>query len=174
MAALLPYRCLAAALFALAPVAGAQAVPVAAPQPATAQAAMLFPLKVIKQKDLNFGYVAPVTGAGTVIINPNTNAVTVTGGVQLLGGAPHPALFTGAAKSNSVVIIRIPKQPITVTRVGGSETMTVANFTLQGLDKREVAAKVAFDFQVGATLNVNAGQAEGLYVGTFEVSVQYP
>ena len=41
------------------------------------------------------GYVAPVTGAGTVTINPVTQAVTATGGVQLLGGSPRATLFTG-------------------------------------------------------------------------------
>ena len=83
-------------------------------------------------------------------------------------------MFTGAAKSNSVVIIRIPKQPITLTRISGTETMTVSNFTLEGLDKRQAAKNVSFDFRVGATLNVNANQVEGVYLGTFDVSIQYP
>jgi hypothetical protein len=93
---------------------------------------------------------------------------------MLLGGALHAATFTGAEKSSNVVIIRIPKQPVTLTRVGGTETMTVSNWTLEGLDKRQAAARVAFDFRVGATLNVKANQAEGTYVGTFDVSIQYP
>jgi hypothetical protein len=134
----------------------------------------LFPLEIIKNRDLDFGYLAAPTAAGTAVIDPLTDAITSTGGVVLLGGSPHAAKFTGAAKGNNVVIIRIPKQPITLTRVGGTETMTVTNFTLEGLDKRAVAAKVAFDFRVGGTLNVNANQAEGTYVGTFDVSIQYP
>lgn len=162
----------AAAAFAL-PVQAA-AAPVAAERNAVATGAILHPLELIKRGDLDFGYVAAVTGAGKVTIDPVTNAATATGGVQLLGGTPQAAQFTGAAKSSSVVIIRIPKQPITITRVGGTETMTVSNWKLEGLDKREAAAKVAFDFRVGATLNVGANQAEGLYVGTFEVSIQYP
>ena len=168
------FRRLAAGLLLLTAFAPAAAAPVAAAQPATAHAAMLFPLEILKKADLDFGWVAPATGGGTVVINPETDVTTSTGGVTLLGGSPHSALFTGAAKSNAVVIIRIPKQSINVTRVGGTETMVVSNFTLQGLDKRAVAAQVAFDFRVGATLNVNAGQAEGTYVGTFDVSIQYP
>ncbi|HEX6604939.1 MAG TPA: DUF4402 domain-containing protein [Sphingomicrobium sp.] len=157
----------------LVPVA-AGAAPRAAPTPAQATAAMLFPLEIIKNRDLDFGYLAAPTAAGTVVINPETDTISATGGAMLLGGSPHAAMFTGAAKSNSVVIIRIPKQAITLTRVGGTETMTVNNWTLQGLDKRAAAAKVAFDFRVGGTLNVNANQAEGTYVGTFDVSIQYP
>jgi hypothetical protein len=168
------FRGLVSVLLALSPVAGAEAAPRAASPPATANAALLFPLEIIKKRDLDFGYLAAPTAAGTAIIDPETDTISSTGGVLLLGGSPHAAVFTGAAKSNVVVIIRIPKQAITLTRVGGTETMTVSNFTLQGLDKRAVAARVAFDFRVGGTLNVNANQAEGLYVGTFDVSIQYP
>lgn len=157
----------------LAPAAG-QAAPLAAPTPAQANAAMLFPLEILKNRDLDFGYVAAPVAAGTVVIDPATDTISATGGAMLLGGTPHAAQFTGAAQSNSVVIIRIPKQAITVTRVGGTETMTVSDWTLQGLDKRAAAARVAFDFRVGATLSINANQAEGLYVGTFDVSIQYP
>ena len=96
------------------------------------------------------------------------------GGALLLGGTPHSALFTGAAGTSSVVNIKIPKQPITLTRIGGTETMSVSKFTLQGLDKRFVAKQVAFDFRVGATLSVGANQVEGTYTGTFDVTVQYP
>jgi hypothetical protein len=32
----------------------------------------------------------------------------------------------------------------------------------------------AFEFNVGATLVVAAGQAEGTYTGEFDVTVQYP
>lgn len=167
-------RGLLAALFALYPLAHADGAPIAAATPARATAAMLFPLEILKDRDLDFGYLAAPTAAGTAIIDPETDTITSTGGVLLLGGSPHAAMFTGAAKGNNVVIIRIPKQPITLTRVGGTQTMTATNFTLQGLDKRAVAARVAFDFRVGATLNVSANQAEGTYVGTFDVSIQYP
>jgi Domain of unknown function (DUF4402) len=172
MSRLFPLRLLALSPL-LAPTAG-QAAPIAAANPAQAQAVMLFPLEIVKNRDLDFGYAAAATGAGTIVVNPETDTTSATGGVLLLGGAPHAAQFTGAAKGNNVVIIRIPKQPITLTRAGGTETMIANNFTLQGLDKRAVAARVAFDFRVGATLNVNANQAEGTYVGTFDVSIQYP
>ena len=87
---------------------------------------------------------------------------------------PTAATFIGAAGSASVVIIRIPKKPILITRVGGTETMSVSNFTLQGQDKRTLARQESFEFRVGATLNVGAAQLDGTYVGTFDVTVQYP
>lgn len=172
MSRLLSPRLLALTIL-LAPAAG-QTAPKAAPTPAQATGTLLFPLEIVKNRDLDFGNVGTTAAAGTVVINPETDTISSTGGASLLGGTPHAAQFTGAAKGNSVVIIRIPKQPVTLTRVGGTQTMIADNFTLQGLDKRAVAARVAFDFRVGATLNVNANQAEGTYVGTFDVSIQYP
>ena len=135
---------------------------------------MLFPLEIIKKRDLDFGWLGVAAVAGTAVIDPNTDIITKTGGVTLLGGGPHSAMFSGASKGNNVVNIRVPKQPITLTRVGGTQTMTVSNFTVEGLDKRAVSASVSFDFRVGGTLNVGANQAEGTYVGTFDVSIQYP
>ena len=174
MFAFTPSRLLGSAALALCACGAAQAAPIASASDASATGAILHPLEILKRDDLDFGYVGVGATAGTVVINPNTGAITRTGGAVLLGGTPHPAMFTGAAKSSSVVIIRIPKQPITLTRVSGTQTMTVSNFTLEGLDRRAAARNVAFDFRVGGTLNVNANQAEGVYVGTFEVSIQYP
>ena len=168
------FRYSLAAQLALCAFAPADAAPIAANQDASADIALLHPLEILKREDLDFGYVQAGTTAGTVVIDPNTSAISATGGATLLGGAPHPALFTGAAKSNSVVIIKIPKQPITLNRVGGGATMTASKFTLEGLDKRQAARNVSFDFRVGATLNVNPNQMEGVYLGTFDVSIQYP
>jgi hypothetical protein len=91
-----------------------------------------------------------------------------------MGGTPHSAEFAGSARSSAVVNIRVPNQPAVLTRVGGTETVTVSNFTLQGQNKRTIAAQTFFTFRVGGTLNVAATQAEGIYVGTFQVTVQYP
>lgn len=141
---------------------------------ATATTALLHPITVIKRADLDFGYVAAGTTAGTVVIDPNTNIASATGGAILLGGAPQAAAFIGAAGSSNVVNIKVPKQPVILTRAGGTQTMTATKFEVEGLDKRNVARLVAFEFRVGATLNVAANQAEGTYVGTFDVTVQYP
>jgi len=170
----LALRCSCAALLALCWFAPAQSDPVGASHDADASVAVLHPLSILKREDLDFGYVAAGASAGTVVINPNTNAISSTGGALLLGGAPHAAMFTGAAKSNAIVIIRFPRQPITLTRVSGTETMRVTNFTLQGIDRRQAAKNVAFDFRVGGTLQVAANQREGVYAGTFDVSIQYP
>jgi hypothetical protein len=134
---------------------------------------LLSPLTIQKIQDLDFGTVA-VTAAGTAVIDPASNTISTTGGLIAAGGTPHSALFRGAASQNSVVNIKLPKQPITLTRVGGTQTVTVSNFTLDGPTKRQMAQATTFDIHVGATLTVPAGQTAGQYIGNFDVTAQYP
>jgi hypothetical protein len=140
---------------------------------ATGTALVLRPVSVIKLEDMDFGDLWP-SAAGTAVLEPNADTLTTTGGVTMVGGTPHSAEFAGSAQSSAVVNIKLPNQPSTLTRVGGTQTMTVSNFTLQGQNKRTIAAQTAFTFRVGGTLNVAANQVEGTYVGTFTVTVQYP
>ena len=148
---------------------------VAAPvtRSATAEAAILSPLSVIKRADLDFGTIV-VSGAGTAVVDPVSGSLTTTGSVTKAGATAHPALFTSTGSKNAVVHIRLPTNSITVTRVGGTETMTVGTWTLDGLANRKIPSNTTFDFAVGATLNVNANQVPGTYRGTFTVTVQYP
>jgi hypothetical protein len=141
---------------------------------ATGRATVIHPLTVTKLKDMDFGDLG-VAAAGTAVLDPDADALSTTGGITPVGGTPHCAQFVGAAQSNSVVNIKVPNQPTTLTRVGGTETMIANNFTLQsGMNKKVLAKLDSFTFRVGATLNVAANQVEGTYVGTFNVTVQYP
>jgi hypothetical protein len=163
-----------AMIFALLPMgAAAEAASVAASKNATATVFIAPPAQVRKLQDLNFALLY-VTAAGTAVVDPNSDTMTTTGGVAYAGWTPYAALFEGVAPVKGVVIIRIPKNPITVTRVGGTETMTVDTWTVSGNAKRTVAAQEPFNFKVGGTLHVNANQAEGVYVGSFTVDIQYP
>ena len=159
-----------AALFAP---ALAHAAPVAPNRNATATVYIAPPASVRKLEDLNFASLI-VNGAGTAIVDPNTDGMTTTGGVLYATGLHYAALFEAVSPVRAVIIIRIPRDPITVTRVGGTETMTVSNWTLSGNSRRTVVEQEPFNFKVGGTLTVNANQAEGLYVGNFDVEVQYP
>lgn len=163
--------CLAVCAGGLAAPAAAQ--PVGASEPAQATAAVIYPMTVVKKTDMDFGYISATT-AGTAVLEPNANTLTTTGGVVALGGDPTSAVFIGASQSSAVVNIKVPNQPLTLTRVGGTETMRVDNWTLQGQSKRTLARMSSFEFRVGGTLYVNANQVEGFYTGTFDVTVQYP
>lgn len=154
--------------------ASAPAVAAAAAAPSTATADLLHALTLLKQQDMEFGELM-VSGAGTAVLDPVSNTLSTTGGVAPVGSTvPHAALFTGAASGGAVVNIKAPTKAVTLTRVGGTETMTLSNFTLDGPSKRVMGASPSFQFRVGGTLTVAAGQVEGTYVGTFNVTAQYP
>lgn len=153
--------------------APAIAAPVAAQTPATGTANIKYPVSIRLMNDLNFAFLS-VTTAGTAVINPDTDTLTTTGGVIHVSGTPYAAQFEAVSPSKGVVLIRAPKTPTTLTRVGGTETMRVTNFIVSGSGSRNANAREPFAFKVGGTLNVNANQVEGLYAGTFTVDIQYP
>ena len=167
------FRGLFAGLAALVAPALAHAAPVTPNRQAKGTLVIIEPAAVRKLDDLNFATLSAYS-AGTAIVDPNTDLMTTTGGVLYSGGLAYSALFEAVSPVKNVVLIRIPKTAITVTRVGGTETMTVDNFTLAGSANRNVVAKQPFTFKVGGTLHVATNQAEGLYLGTFLVDVQFP
>jgi hypothetical protein len=153
--------------------ASASASPVAAASNAGGSATVLRPLILLKSQDLDFGPLI-VAAAGTAVIDPLSGSTTTTGGVTKVGTSAHPAVFTTTGSRNANVHIRIPTNPITLTRVGGGGTMTVSDWTLDGNQNRRIPLTTGFNFAVGATLNLAAGQPDGTYTGTFTVTVQYP
>lgn len=162
-----------AGLWLLSLPAAAIAAPVAAAPRTQATAGLVRPLTLQRWADLDFATLGVTTG-GTATVNPVTGSLSVTGGLVPLVGTPSPARYAGAASKQTVVIIRIPKTNVLITRVGGTETLVVNNFTLDGQDKKALAQQQSFTFAVGATITVPSGTVDGLYTGEFDVTVQYP
>lgn len=160
-------------LLAVSLVAAGSAAPIQADPKAQAQALLLKPLTLERIADMDFAMLGVTTG-GTATIDPVSGAMTTSGGLLHLGGTPSPARFAGAASKQSVVNIRVPRQPVLIRRVGGTETLTVSNFTLDGQDKKALARQEAFTFAVGAQISVPAGTVEGVYEGEIDITVQYP
>lgn len=141
-----------------------------------AQAYVLEPLSLLNTRGLDFGIITAGPTAGTVTIDPATEARTVTGGVVPLGGSVSAAEFLGAGAAKSkIAIIKEPRASITLTRSGGTETMTVDTFMVEGGNgtSRQLGNDGTLRFRVGARLNVGANQAQGTYLGTFNVTVDY-
>jgi hypothetical protein len=64
-------------------------------------------------------------------------------------------------------------QQSSITISSGSNNMTVDNFTLYWPTGTTLNASGQRSFDVGATLHVGAGQATGVYAGTYTVDVAY-
>jgi hypothetical protein len=137
---------------------------------ATVSVVTIRPMTLVKTSDLDFGSLIPSATAGTVVIDPNNNARTTTGGVSVAGGAPSAARFTGTGILNLAAFITLPAS-ITLTN-SASNTMVVSNITTNGGTTR-LFVGAAIDVRVGGTLGVAANQAVGDYVGQFNVTVFY-
>lgn len=131
------------------------------------------PIVITVTRNLDFGTMVNAATAGTVTIAPATDARTRTGGVTLLGGgAPGAARFAVNGTPSRPVQVTLGPRP-TLTRVSGTETMTMATLTMNGGINRTLTAAGALDLRVGGRLNVAANQVPGNYVGTFTVTVDY-
>lgn len=139
---------------------------------ARARVTLIEPLSLINTAPLSFGDISAGATAGTVVVSP-AGARTVTGGVTPLGGTVGAANFSGAAAGLNIVVIQFPDIPVTLTRIGGGATMRISAFSIEGGRLRIFAARQAFNFGIGGTLQVGANQAEGTYEGSFEATIDY-
>ena len=164
----------ALAILSLLPLSqAAWAAPVQSSPRARGDVIIVHPLTLSSIADMDFATLGVTTG-GTATIDPVNGTMAVSGGLLHLSGTPSPARYVGAAVKKSVVNIKIPGKPLLVKRVGGTETLAVSNFTLDGQDKRTLAQQTSFTFAVGAQITVPANAVEGIYVGDLDVTVQYP
>ena len=143
-------------------------------------------LSIADIDDLYFGQIVPRTNPGTVVLTPGATATCTTTGGLVRSGPCQAAVFEGQASSGATLrIIRPGGNSITITNPGGA-TMQVRNFTFLGgaglQDQGQNGANHRFgvtsatgDFTVyaGATLQVGANQAPGIYTGTFTIHLQY-
>ena len=140
---------------------------------ASASATIVTPISITKTLDLDFGNVAASGAAGTVIINP-AGARSTSGGVSLpvIPGTVSAASFNVAGQANYTYAITLPAS---VVISSGANNMTVNAFTSTPTTTGTLSAGGAQTVNVGATLNVGAAQASGLYTSAtpFDVTVNY-
>ncbi len=141
---------------------------------------------LVKVDDMNFALVAPRATAGSVVLNPATNACSSPDGM-IRSGTCQAATFAGMGRRNFFVRIQYPS---TITLTGPGQAMTVDTVTLDttndlvyqptgngngnGNRRYRIASPTGiFTFRMGGTLRVNANQAAGVYAGTYSVTTVY-
>lgn len=141
-------------------------------------------LSITKTKDMDFGNIVETTG-GTVVMAPTPTPTCTVSGSVVQSGVCQPAEFGGKGETNRIV--RIKKPPSAkITLTGPGAPMEISDVKIDGSPElnliqetpgysryRIVSPTGIFIFRVGGTLNVAAGQAPGVYTGTFEISIQY-
>ncbi|WP_321438015.1 DUF4402 domain-containing protein [uncultured Bacteroides sp.] len=152
-----------------------------------ASAEIVAPLTIVDNSGLaggptlNFGAMTISATAGSCILS-TSNVRTASGGVTVVTTSPSSnSSFGITGKKGATYAITLPATDITITREGGTETMTVGSLTalpassVSGDKLTGVldATNGTDTFTVGGTLAVGASQAEGIYNGTFSVTVAY-
>lgn len=141
---------------------------------ATATATVVNPISIAWVADMSFGNIAVQSGTGGTVVLAPDGTRTKTSGVTLpaSAGTVSAAAFTVTGSGSSTYIITLPAS-VTLTRSGGSETMTASSFTSNPSGTGTLASGTQ-NIAVGATLTVVAAQAAGVYTsGNFDVTVNY-
>lgn len=148
---------------------------------ANIRAEVVSAISIAKTVDLDFGILSVGATGGTVVLTPTAGGgcnISQTGDVDQGSSSSSVATcaefqVTGATDAFYSVTL-----PASATITSGANSMTVDNFQACSM----TAASCTFfsldgsgtdNLIVGATLNVNGGQAQGVYTGTFDVTVEY-
>jgi Domain of unknown function (DUF4402) len=161
------------ALFAAIFAAGLPAAAQAATQSSTIRTTVRKPVTITWLRDLDFGRMIATATAGTVTIDPDSGARTVSGGPLLAAGLPQTAKFRIVASPATLVLISRNALPV-LTRAGGGATMPVTLITMNGaVNPVTTPASGTFDVDIGGVLSVGANQTDGAYSGTFQINADY-
>lgn len=138
---------------------------------AEASARIVAPIEISKVADLKFGNIAAGPSAGIVEISTDDNR-TSNGGVTLIaaGNVSNAAAFDITGYPNATFTISLPEN---IYLTSGSDQMEVNYFVSDLGDNSILNDAGEAQLKVGATLNVEANQAVGLYTGSFDVTVAY-
>lgn len=149
--------------------------PAFAQDSATAQssAEIIVAIDITNDDPLSFGVIArPATGSGTVTINPDTGARTVSGGVAAVtGGTTGRALFSVTGDPTRAFSTTIPANFILSNGTPADDitvTLTAETTPATALDALGEAT-----IGVGGTFGVDFDTTTDEYTGSFSVTVQY-
>jgi hypothetical protein len=122
--------------------------------------------------DLAFGTIVPDQFGGTVLISPFSGDRSVaSGALALVPSVYGPAKFNVYGAANASYTVSLPDS---IQILSGPNSMIVDTFTSNLLDGTSTLDPIGRGaFNVAATLHVAPLQADGLYSGTFTVSVDY-
>ncbi|HEY0626299.1 MAG TPA: DUF4402 domain-containing protein [Allosphingosinicella sp.] len=147
----------------------AQAAPASAS--ASAKAKVLKQLALTKNVDLDFGTIVAGASASTVVVNA---AGTATCGAGLTcSGTTTAANFKVEGSNNSVVTVSVPASVSLANQTVGSSATMSATFAAPATLLLTTSGSAGTPLVFGGTLNIGASQEEGVYNGTFNVTVDY-
>ena len=137
------------------------------------QATIIRSITLSKVSDLVFGRVAkPAIGNGTVTIDANSGARTLTGAQGLNPPTPTQASFSVSGEGGQTFSVSVPA----TVQMTGPAPMTVTTTSSAGATamlSSGLGAAGTFVFGVGGSVPINAATLNGDYSGSFIVTVTY-
>lgn len=119
---------------------------------------------------LNFGQFSANGTPGSIHIDYTNGTATPTD-ISLVSGTTKRGRFSIDGAAGVAYTLALPASPVTLTRSGGTETMSL---TVQGPAGGNIPGGGGPDiFYVGGTLSVASGQAVGSYSGTYAVTAGF-
>lgn len=147
---------------------------------AEARGLVLQPLTLTKSSDLDFGWVVSTAAAGSAVIDPDSGARTVTGGVQAVPGRNGGrATFAGAGTIGEQVVLTLNPATVLVSTTNAADTVSVNSMSLDTCgpacltDTRTIDNSGAFEVGVGGDFAIGANQPNGLYTANFDLTADY-
>lgn len=122
---------------------------------------------------LNFGLIVPGAAGGTVTIS-DTGAVSVTGSITHLGGATNAQVLMNSCAGSQARRIRLTRGPL--SGPGPDVVMNRLTCTSPGNTSANNRCSIFPGtagndiLLIGGTITVPAGQAPGVYTGTFDIT----
>ncbi|RED17043.1 DUF4402 domain-containing protein [Parasphingopyxis lamellibrachiae] len=138
-----------------------------------AETEILQPLTLTQISVLDFGSIVPGNVAGRINIRRNDGTCVAQGGAMLVGTNCQRGEFLITGPSRQRVRVTTAPAPITLSRLGGGASMTMDRVRINGRANKRLNAAGERTFYVSGRLLVGANQAEGVYDGTFDVTVDY-
>jgi len=169
----------AAAFMAVGSIAAEAHAQAQATQNTNSTATIFQPIQLAKNSDLSFGnIVRPISGDGTVTIDPASGNRTSTGPLAIINTGPNStpgrASYTVTGEGGQSFSITVPAS-FNMTRQNGSETIQVTLSSTAGAGSLSgvLGTTGTATFGVGGTIPVTSGTASGAYAGNFVVTVAY-
>ena len=128
--------------------------------------------KAATDGDLAFGIIIPDATGGIIVIDPNGDRST-TSLLSLIGTIHHAATFEVTGAPTTSYLITLPQGTITISD-GNGNSMPVGEWTCSDANLTlSTNVNGVSSFTVGGSLGVSANQVDGVYTGTFDVTVAY-
>jgi len=144
---------------------------------ANATAKIIIPISIVNTdaQPLAFGNIIANSVGGTVSIAASDAAQSTSSTMSFPTnkGTMSAAKFTVTGFDNSAYTISLPADnAVSLSGPTGSTAMKITDF-VHDAGQSPVLNSGSGEFYVGGTLNVNASQAAGDYLGEFQVTVHY-